>query len=798
MKYRMQLYRKQKDVIYFVLLFSAFFTCFYLSLPSPLFDDPVCTILEDKTGQLLGARLPADQQWRFPLCKEVPDKFSKAIIEFEDKRFYRHAGYDPVSFLRATIQNIRKGKVVSGGSTISMQVIRLSRKGKSRSVFEKFIEIILAVRLELTHSKREIMALYSANAPFGGNVVGLQAASWRYYNKPPSKLSWSESATLAVLPNSPSLVFPGKNHIILEKKRNRLLKKLHNKAYLDNDALMLAMQEPLPGKPFPLPSLANHLLNRCIREGYGGQRITSTIDINLQEKVSEVVLRHHNKLSANKISNAAALIIEVETGNVLAYVGNVNSGDTLPQGAEVDIINSARSTGSILKPLLYASMLNDGQILPGTLVPDIPMQMGSFNPENSTGEFDGAVPASRALARSLNVPAVWMLQAYGVERFRYVLTKIGMTTLNKSASHYGLSLILGGAEGKLWDVASIYASMARVLNHYRVLNSGYMKADFHRPFYIAEESEAFYEREKSSASKSSLFSASSIWFTFEAMLEVSRPLDESQWKRFASSSKIAWKTGTSFGNRDAWAVGCNPEYVVGVWVGNADGEGRPGLTGLNSAAPLFFDVFKLLNPKSWFLKPYDDMIQIAVCRYSGYPASDICSPRDSIWVPLKSSLVRNCPYHQIIHLDPGGKYRVNEDCEQVSEMLNISWFILPPIVESYYKSKNPFYKVLPPYRYDCTNNTAGLIKNMDLLYPKNKSRIYVPREIDGNIGKVVFKATHRNSKAIIYWQLDGEFIGTTTSFHQIGVSPPSGKHLLSIVDNTGESIIREFEILGNK
>ncbi len=783
----------KSDNYRFLFVFILILALFYFSFPKQLFNDSTSTVIEDRKGQLLGARLGADEQWRFPISKEIPAKFAVSIVEFEDKRFFNHIGIDPISFFRASYLNIKKRKIVSGGSTISMQVIRLSRNGKPRNIFEKIIEIILATRLELTYSKAEILALYSSNAPFGGNVVGLEAASWRYYNKPPSKLTWSESAVLAVLPNSPSLVFPGKNHKLLKDKRDKLLNKLYKKGYIKDEELHLAILEPLPGKPHKLPMDAKHLLDRCIYEGYKGQRIRTTIDYYVQEKVNSLVLKHYKRFSANKISNAAAIVVEVETGNVIAYVGNIDSYDTLSAATDVDLINAKRSTGSILKPFLYAAMLSDGLLLPNTIVPDIPMHIGSFNPENSTKDFDGAVPASKALSRSLNVPAVWMLQSYGVSRFKFMLELMGISTFTKPTSHYGLSIILGGGEGTLWEITSAYASMARVLNHYTKNDAQYFKNDFRPNNYICNKNT--YNDKNNASYQKNLLSASSIWFTFDAMLDVSRPYEDLQWRQFSSGAKIAWKTGTSYGNRDAWAIGCNPEYVVGVWVGNADGEGRPGMTGLSYAAPLFFDIFKILRPKGWFYMPYDDMVKIAVCKHSGYPASNICSPVDTVWVPAKSNMISTCPYHQLIHLDATHQYRVNENCEKIANMQAVPWFVLPPVIETYYKSKNPFYKPLPPYRADCINDKTITIANMDLIYPKNKSRIYIPRELDGSAGKVVCKATHRNPSAIIYWQLNGKFVGSTSNYHHKAFSLEGGSHTITIIDNNGEMISKYFEVI---
>jgi penicillin-binding protein 1C len=763
------------------------FAWFWFCLPSRLFSDPTCTVLEDKNGQLMCAQIAPDGQWRFPYSDSVPEKFEKCIIQFEDRSFYHHLGVNPLAIARAIKQNIQGGHTVSGGSTITMQVIRIMRKGRSRNFYNKIVEMIMATRLEMTYSKKHILALYASNAPFGTNVVGLDAAAWRYFGRSPGQLSWAEMATLAVLPNSPSLINPGKNRDKLLAKRNRLLEQLYRAGDIDRSTCDISKQEPLPEKPFPLPQFATHLLTRAGKEEGSGKRTVTTLDLNLQQRVMDIIALHHQTLRGNEIHNAAALVLEVNTGNVLAYVGNTDEKDA-QYGSDVDVIDAPRSTGSILKPFLYASMLNDGELIPNMLVPDIPTDIGGYTPKNFALTYDGAVPAKRALARSLNVPIVKLLQRHGVESFHYLLKKLGMTTIDKPASHYGLSLILGGAEGKLWDIAGIYASMARSLNHYTTYNGKYDRSDYHAPTYIRQET-----KPGNGSDKQGLFDAASIWLTFEAMVEVSRPDEEQGWRQFSSSAKIAWKTGTSFGFRDGWAIGVTPQYVVAVWVGNADGEGRPGLVGVKTAAPIMFDIFNVLHPSGWFSQPYDEMTKIAVCRQSGYRCMDICPDKDSMWVQHAGLHTPPCSSHRMVHLDPSGKFRVTSECVNVSDMQHVPWFVLPPAQEWYYKSKNPNYRELPPFRPDC-GGTSGL-NSMELIYPKQLTKIYVPVELDGSKGKCVFEVAHRRSNATIYWHLDSDYIGETKGIHQMGLSPSAGVHTLTLVDEDGETLVQKFEIL---
>jgi penicillin-binding protein 1C len=770
-----------------IILFS--FLWFYFPLPVSLFKNPCSTIIEDRNGALLGAKIADDGQWRFPHTKKIPEKFKQALVLFEDRNFYYHPGINIQSLLRALKQNISAGKIISGGSTISMQVIRLSRKGKPRTIGEKIIEIILALRLELRKSKDEILAIYASNAPFGGNVVGLDAASWRYFGTPPENLSWAESATLAVLPNSPSLIHPGRNREKLQKKRDRLLDRLAEKGTITEAMCQLSKTEPLPEKPHRLPQFASHLLIKNYLKNKG-KRISTTLSLNLQDNLNEIIERHHNILKSNEIHNAAAIIIGIENGDVLAYTGNTLNHPKPEFGGEVDVITAPRSTGSILKPFLFSSMLNAGEILPNTLIADIPTQIAGYVPKNYNMSYDGAVPAKMALSRSLNIPAVRMLQSHGVNKFHHLLKNLGMNTLVFPPEHYGLSLILGGAEGSLWDMAGMYASMARVLNNFYENSGKYNDKDIHPPTYILNNE---LDNEKPEVFKEDgLLSAASIWLTFEALLAVNRPEEEAGWDYFSSSENIAWKTGTSFGFRDAWAIGITPDYVIGVWVGNADGEGRPGLTGIKTAAPIMFDIFNLLPYSEWFLQPFDEMKQIPVCQKSGHRASPICDPLDSMWVQLDGLRTPPCPYHKIFHLDKNNN-RISSDCEEVSNMIHQAWFVLPPVQELYYKFKNPDYKILPPFRNDCEKQTFS--NSLQFIFPKKDSKIYIPIELDGSQGKAIFEVAHRFPETKVFWHLDETYIGQTENYHQMEVNPPKGKHSITIVDENGESISIDFEII---
>ncbi|MBK7712274.1 MAG: penicillin-binding protein 1C [Bacteroidales bacterium] len=756
--------------------------------PLPRFRSPLSTVIEARDGTLLGARIADDGQWRFPGRDEIPDKFEKAILTFEDRWFYYHPGINPVALVRAFIHNIKAHRIVSGGSTITMQVARISRGGKSRTYPEKIIEMLAALKLELFSSKNKILLMYTTNAPFGGNTVGLEAAAWRYTGKSASELTCAEASALAILPNSPALVFPGRNQEILRSKRNDLLRRLYEREYFDSLTLILSVDEPLPGEPKTLPSLAPHLTDYFFKKNKGA-RIKTTIDPILQQRVTEIINTHQKDLENNFIFNSACLIVEVETGNVLAYAGNSTLEDAINHGGNVDIIRSLRSTGSILKPILYAGMLQSGDILPNSLVADIPTRFPGFSPKNFDQSFSGAVPAGSALSQSLNVPAVKMLQKYNPEKFLDLLKKTGFTSFRNPADYYGLSMILGGGEISLWELTGTYASLSRVLKRYNH-EKKYFKNDYHPPVII-EPSDTVIKKVEEPVPP---LSASAIWLTYEALQKVNRPESEAGWQYFASSPNLAWKTGTSFGFRDGWAVGTTPDYVAGVWTGNADGEGRPGLTGTSAAAPILFDIVSLMGSQTWFSSPDEDLTMIRVCSKSGFRAGADCP--ETVEIPASINGLRSevCPYHKLIHLNLSKTLQVTSECASANDIINIPWFILPPAMEYFYRQKHPEYKVLPPVSPGCS---AGRnIQVMEFIYPTQGIKIFIPRDQEGKRTRIIPEVAHRNPSKKIFWHLDDSYVATTRSIHQINIQAEPGNHILTVVDEDGNSLRCSFTITG--
>lgn len=936
--------------------------CWYACcLPKDLFPDcKWSTVVVDRNGELLGARIAEDGQWRFPAQTYADsdadgvEKYKKSVIEFEDRWFRWHWGVNPVSICRALAANAKAGHIVSGGSTLTMQVVRMSR-GKERTVWQKFIEAILATRLEFRYSKDEILELYAAHAPFGGNVVGLEAASWRYFGRPASDLSWGEAATLAVLPNSPSSIRLGKNREKLEAKRNRLLNKLKDRGLIGESECGLACSEPLPEAPEALPSYASQLVDDIasgnwsddgkafgvlfsdneteLQRSTGGRSgrneltrrkstlkwdkdksarfsqsqsagrskrrrdavnkrtdnnkyIRTTLDIHLQREVERILDRKNDELAVEGINDLAAVVIDVNSGEALAYVGNANP-DRKRLGANVNIARAPRSSGSILKPFLYCDALSDGTILPYSLLADTPVNINGFTPQNYDMTYEGAVPAAEALSRSLNVPSVHLLKMYVVQKFLERLQERGLTTFGRSASDYGLSLILGGGECRLDEVTAAYATMAREYlaacgmiddNAEALVDYDESLADGRPQGRNGNENVAGELRSAETGSKVKSSSLSkgtdsdrkaktndnggradrearaikaphgsdddpvALFYTFDALKEVSRP-DEIDWHIIRSVRKVAWKTGTSYGYRDAWAVGATPTVAVGVWAGNASGVGAPGLLGARTAGPVMFEIFNILpaDGPAWFpaLESLDSDVHICaaeVCRASGFLAGPYCEEVDTLDIPAAGLHGKPCPYHR----------KAN----------GASIFQLPPAMEWFYRQKHPGYgsvtsrntqsnlfninvvdnnwarknskliigdaqgnsKGIAPGNVSSNTNKAGhrtdngtaadAITNsstsgnynsnsnsgnpdfpeMEFIYPENGSRITLPRQLDGTAGELVLNLAHHNRDATVYWHIDQDYIGETRFVHQMRVHPSPGHHSITVVDNFGNTL----------
>jgi len=680
----------KRFIKYFLILNLLYALIVYFTIDiKDSFNVPQSFVVFDQDQTLLGAKIAADEQWRFPLIDSVPDNYKQALLNFEDKRFYKHPGVDLISISRAIKSNIRAKKVVSGASTITMQLMRLARNKNSRSIKQKLIETYLAVLFSFKYDKEIVLRYYVSNAPFGGNVVGVETAAWRYFGRSVHDLSWAEAATLAVLPNSPSLMHPGKNRKALKDKRNRLLKKLMEAGTIDSIEYQLAIKENLPRAPKDLPRLASHYVEEQFKKETSSYKLISSIDAKIQKNALDILSLHEGYNTTRGIQNASIIIRDTKTGKILSYIGN-NRGEI--RDKYNNMASTPRSTGSILKPLLYAASMNEGKLAPKQLISDVPIHLDGFQPKNYDKNYRGLIPANEALSKSLNIPFVLMLKEYGVDRFIDRLKEFGFSTINKSADHYGLSLILGGAEITLEELTMAYARLGQ----------------------IAIEEDA----------QNDLLHPSTIYHMVEAMTELQRPNEENFWESFGSGKKIAWKTGTSYGNRDAWAIGLTPEYTIGVWVGNSDGEARPEIIGSSLAGPILFDLVHALPGVSSFKEPLKNLKPIMVCKKSGLKSTDACIDVEQSWLSPTLSQMGQCSFHQHVWLDESRSYLVNVEC--VDSMVDSSWFVVPPKEALHLKSFDPSYEPLPQMHANCIDQSGE--KYIDIVYPQPKSSFVIPKK----------------------------------------------------------------------
>ena len=748
---------------------------FLIPLPRPLFAPDYSTLVVAHDDQLLRAFLNDGQQWCFPPDSSlaVPPKLRTAVLHFEDRRFYRHPGVDPLALGRALYQNTATWTVKSGASTLTMQVARLMRP-KPRTYVNKALEILLALKIELYYTKDEILRLYLNHAPYGGNIVGYQAAIRKYFRKPPEALTWSEAATLAVLPNAPGLVSPTADPQRLVQKRNRLLADLQRAGYFDAETLHLACAEPIPTQAFPYPVWAPHL-SRLLKNSYQGQRIRTTIDVDLQQELEALVRRHLSYLDHQGIGNGAALLVETGSGNVRAYVGSRDFFNAQHQG-QVDGVIAPRSSGSLLKPFLYALSIDDGLILPQTLIKDVPTFYQGFSPSNANKNYDGLVRAEEALVRSLNVPAVRLLQHYGVFNFHRFLHDAGVSTLVRSADDYGLPLILGGAEVTLWDMARLFRGLAR---------GGQIE-----PLrYLQEQAEV--------TPSAPLFSPGAAYLALKALRNVQRPGVEYYWHQYQDQWPLAWKTGTSYGQRDAWAIGVSPEWTIAVWVGNFSGESNSAISGVRTAGPLLFDIFNLV-PKDfnqvWFSRPNADLVTATLCLDSGRPASPHCPHSTQALTPRPGHPMERCSYHRSIVINEAGTHQVCSLCWQPGAHRLAQQTVYPADVVQYLRERGQVLHDLPPHKADCPVQPEA--RPLQVLYPTPESRLQVGRDFDGERQKIVLRAAHNDRERVLFWYVNRRFLGRTVNQHRLAVSLKPGTQALEVVDAHGFRDRIRFYVVG--
>jgi len=770
----MKINRRKHSRIFFILVGLFFFVLLLLPDPVKVETRDYSQVILDKDEHILRVFLSSNQQWYLPPDNDfkIPPKLEKAVLAFEDNWFYYHPGLNPVSIIRAFLLNLRQKRIISGGSTITMQLIRVTGS-KERTYWNKALEMLQALKTELKYSKEDILRMYLERAPYGGNIVGIKAASLKYYQKKPSELSWNEAATLAVLPNSPGMISPGKNQDKLIAKKNRLLKTLYRKKNITDTELSLSLSEPTPKVVTPFNFIAPHFTN-FIRNTVSEPIVQTTLDYKLQTKLQELLRNYGKQIKEIGIENCAGIVVESKTGKIRAWIGSQDFTDHERSG-QVDGVIAARSTGSILKPFLYAAAMDQGLLIPQTVLQDVPTHFKNFSPENSNFKYSGLVTAKSALTRSLNIPAVRLLNTYGLYNFYSFLKSSGVTTLFRTADEYGLTLIIGGSEIKLYDLAKLYVGLAQYGNF----------------------SDLQYLENQEQNNKVRLLSEGASYLTLDMLKDLDRPDAEMYWKSFSNKQEIAWKTGTSFGHRDAWAAGVTPEWTVCIWAGNFPGNPNPEIKGAEVAGSLMFRIFSLLSTShEWFTPPYEDLVTRTICRHTGFLAGENCLETITALVPAKAGLLKKCPYHKKIYLSKDENYQVCSLCWGNSPGKEKVVLHYPPSVAEMLKQQGYSVYSLPPHNPDCSQYSAA--SQLMIRYPTAETVVLVPRDFSGKYQKIVMELSHAESDLEVFWYLDNKYLGSTIGKHNFSTDVTSGIHFLYVIDENGDNDSVRFSAIRNR
>lgn len=777
--------KKSKRIILLLGLLLALFGLSILLVPLDLekFTSDYSVIIKAEENELLRVFLNSKEQYCFPLNTNytIGFKLESAVLTFEDKSFYYHFGFNPVSILRALFLNLKEQRIISGGSTITMQLARMINNSP-RTYLNKFKELLMAVKLECLLKKQEILKLYLAHAPYGGNIRGIEAASLRYFGKNQQELSWAEAALLAVLPNSPGSITPYKQRKALLEKRNRLLKQLFDNNSFTKEALKLSLAEKIPDERFNFPFKAPHFTDfiRTEFKKNNSPLVETTLNLTYQQNIEKITNLHMSNLKNNNVNNCAVLVLDAKTGEIKSYLGSNNYYDRENYG-QVDCITSFRSTGSTLKPFLYALALDEGLIVPESKLIDVPSHFGSFSPANSTNKYSGIIEAKSALAASLNIPAVFLLKEYGLEKFYRFLANSDVQGLRSDPAEYGLTLILGGAEIRMFDLAKLYLNLASLekCNSIKYLRSS-----------------------QKTQKQTQEFSKGAAYLTLEMLSSLKRPGLDYYWNYFSMENKIAWKTGTSFGGKDAWACGVTPDWVVLVWAGNFSGEGIPEISGFKTTAPLMFNIFDYLleqKDSGWFKFPDKDLREVKASRVSGYRLKDDFRTKEN-WVnvlqPAKAKPLKLSPYEHKIWLNQNEKEVCSLCWNQKENIAHDSVLIIyPPVVNNFLKNNNLQIKSYPEHYAEC----PGLQEKIKpvIIYPQNGSKIYLPINLKEEKEQIIIKCSHNIADEKLFWHLNGNFLGTTSKLHNFKLKLKKGKYTLYICDSKGNEAKSVFYITNN-
>lgn len=771
-----------------LLLFLILHLCF--PLPKEKLHLPPSTVVLDRNGEWLRAFTSSDDMWRITetTLENVSPQFQTAMLTYEDRWFYHHWGINPVALFGAMHDNLKTGRVVRGGSTITMQLARLMEP-KERTIPNKMIEMFRAVQLELTYKKSEILTYYFNMLPYGGNIVGSAAASRLYFNKPQSALSLGEAALLAAIPNSPERLRPDRYPNRALKARKKVLQRMRNAGKITEHQMAEALQEHIPTERYALPFKAPHL-SRILakkRTSYlsGNSEnpwIHTTIDYQYQDIAERILRERLRPLQAQGISTGAVIVMDTKSHDVLAMVGSHDFFDAEYSG-QINGTLAIRSPGSTLKPFIYALAIDKGLITPGTLLYDVPVDYLGYSPVNFDGKYTGYLTAREALANSLNVPAINLYAKTGKNSLYTFLRRAGISTF-ANENKYGLSLVLGGCGVNLLELTNLYAGLANmgVFTPYKIL-----KKDENDIGIQKRNKTKLVDSVTTHTPDYQLLKPETSWIVTEMLTTLKRPDFPEAFELTGTMTKVAWKTGTSYGHRDAWSIGYSPDFTIGVWIGNFNGTGSPILSGSDTAAPILFSLFTALSGEKnsqWFNKP-EKIEERPICSLSGRLLTPHCpTPTTDMYIPSISP-VDKCHIHKNIQIDISTGERLCSSCRTGRKYRDETIVVWPSEVATWLNATGYAVPVLPTHNSNCTRLLTGTPPI--ILSPTRKTVYHIRPNVPPEYQKIQLSASVSGDTQNLYWFLNGELISKGEAVEPAFLTPVVGNHQLTCIDEAGRS-----------
>lgn len=709
---------------------------------------------------LLHAFLSKDDKWRIPVrLDEITPGLEKAFIFKEDRLFYYHPGVNPFSVCRAVFNNITKGRRTSGASTITMQVARLLDPAP-RTHKVKIREMFRALQLEWHLEKTEILQLYFNLLPYGGNIEGVKAASLYYFAEEPRELSLAQIAMLTVIPNDPNALRPDENADLLRLKRDFWLKKMGRKALFSPAVIADALNEPFSFQRYPIVRKAPHLSYR-LKKINAVSEIYTTINPSIQHRVETLSAAYVRRLRSFQIGNLAVVVVNNRTTEVEAYLGSAGFDEDAWQG-QVDGVQALRSPGSALKPALYAMAFDQGLITPKMVVTDVPQNFSGYRPENYDETYRGKVSIEQALSLSLNVPAVELLNTYGVDRFNNKLAKSGFRWIASNKVKLGLSTILGGCGTTLEELTTLYAAFA---------NEGIVQ-------------KLKYLKNENSEVADTLCSPRAAFVITDILTRLQRPDLPNHYQMAANLPKIAWKTGTSYGRRDGWAVGYNSNYTIGVWTGNFQGNGVPELNGAEFAVPLLFNIFNAiqsLQNDDWFAPP-PDLDYRLVCSESGLPPDTFCVNRVIDYFLPGISPSTRCNHLEKHFVNQNQTISYCRNCIPEKGYREVMYPFLPPELIAWYSEMQIPFKAVPEHNPECPSVKATGAPTITSLTDGAEYLIFNNRK-----QQLMLACNTENGVTKVYWYLNDKFYKTASPNEKVFFFPDAGNYKISCTDDRGRN-----------